>query len=169
MSTSTTFELLSSLHINMWSTRDPYTAISHTTLYPYPICSILTPNYSSIYNCQRMPILNTNARKKNTSLFNNYNTTRANYAPKLTFLTANKSKLSPKVPPFCYCTTLNINQAQLFAKRIVNCLYLCNIQLVWLSFLPVTYIYISNIQLASKDYGCGLFMYRVYKRFPINL
>ena len=31
------------------------------------------------------------------------------------------------------------------------------------------YIYISNIQSASEDYGCGLFVYRVYERFHINI
>ena len=31
------------------------------------------------------------------------------------------------------------------------------------------YIYISNIQSASKDSGCGLFTYRIYKEFHINL
>ena len=31
------------------------------------------------------------------------------------------------------------------------------------------YIYISNIQLASKDYGCGISVYRIYEGFHINL
>ena len=31
------------------------------------------------------------------------------------------------------------------------------------------YIYISNIQSASEDSGCGLFLYRIYEEYHINL
>ena len=31
------------------------------------------------------------------------------------------------------------------------------------------YIYISNIQSVSEDKGYGLFTYRIYEEFPINL
>ena len=41
--------------------------------------------------------------------------------------------------------------------------------IVRVSTLPKPYIYLSNIQAASKDSGCGLFMYRIYEGYPINL
>ena len=31
------------------------------------------------------------------------------------------------------------------------------------------YIYISNIQSASEDTGCGLFVYRIYEEYHINI
>ena len=31
------------------------------------------------------------------------------------------------------------------------------------------YIYISNIESASEDSGCGLFAYRIYEEYHINL
>ena len=33
----------------------------------------------------------------------------------------------------------------------------------------IDYIYISNTQSASEDSGCGLFTYRIYEEFHINL
>ena len=41
--------------------------------------------------------------------------------------------------------------------------------LCYLIFFGYIYIYISNIQSASEDSGCGLFLYRIYEEYHIKL
>ena len=41
--------------------------------------------------------------------------------------------------------------------------------LLWYTEYIYIYIYISNIQSVSEDDGCGLFAFRIYEEFYINL
>ena len=105
------------VHTEPWliySTRDPYTTISHATLYPYP------SHYGCICNWlkKRMPIYTTHATKKKTvPPWNNYITKRTVTSQGSALISQRENWSSEWWISFCYNTTLNTHQIDPLAEE----------------------------------------------------